>query len=144
MRKQSKINYSQYDWYSFRNRNNTNYWNCYQNNFKGLKPNMIIPLNLLPSSVVSTDLQNVVSNEVTYDYYDNKGNLQQYTTKDGLSTVIVWGYNLTQPIAKIEGAKMSDIQQSLIDSIVTASIQMHLLQLIMMRLHFICTEYIQK
>ncbi|WP_330745835.1 hypothetical protein [Chryseobacterium sp. CP-77] len=79
------------------------------------------PLNLLPSSFVSTDLQNVVSTEVTYDKYDSKGNLQQYTTKDGLSTVIIWGYNQTQPIAKIEGAKLSDIQQSFIDSIVTAS-----------------------
>lgn len=79
------------------------------------------PLNLLPSSVISTDLQNVVSTEVTYDQYDNKGNLQQYTTKDGLSTVIIWGYNKTQPIAKIEGAKLTDISQSLIDSIVNAS-----------------------
>ncbi|WP_426477979.1 hypothetical protein ACP3T3_00370 [Chryseobacterium sp. CBSDS_008] len=78
------------------------------------------PLNLLPSSVISTDLQNVVSTEVTYDKYD-KGNLQQYTTKDGVSTVIIWGYNLTQPIAKIEGAKLIDISQSLIDSIVNAS-----------------------
>jgi len=79
------------------------------------------PLNLLPSSVLSTDLQNVTSTEVTYDQYDLKGNLQQYTTKDGISTVIIWGYNQTQPIAKIEGAKLTDIQQSLIDSIVNAS-----------------------
>ncbi|MFP8891943.1 MULTISPECIES: hypothetical protein [Chryseobacterium] len=75
----------------------------------------------LPYQVNSTDLQNVVSTEVTYDKYDNKGNLQQYTTKSGVSTVIIWGYNQTQPIAKIEGAKLSDIQQSLIDSIINAS-----------------------
>ncbi|MDW9381784.1 hypothetical protein [Chryseobacterium sp. JV558] len=79
------------------------------------------PSNLLPSSVVSTDLQNVISTEATYDQYDSKGNLLQYTTKAGLSTVIVWGYNQTQPIAKIQGAKLTDIQQSLIDSIVNAS-----------------------
>lgn len=79
------------------------------------------PLNLLPSSVVSTDLQNVASTEVTYDKYDPKGNLQQYTAKNGLSTVIIWGYNQTHPIAKIEGAKLTDIQQSLIDPIVNAS-----------------------
>jgi len=79
------------------------------------------PSNLLPSSVVSTDLQGAVSTEVTYDQYDVKGNLQQYTTKDGISTVIVWGYNQTKPIAKIDGAKLTDIQQSLIDAIVTAS-----------------------
>lgn len=77
--------------------------------------------NLFPSSVLSYDLHNVASTEVTYDQYDNKGNLQQYTTKDGISTVIIWGYNQTQPIAKITGAKLSDIQQFLIGSIVNAS-----------------------
>ncbi|MGR3854045.1 hypothetical protein [Chryseobacterium indologenes] len=78
---------------------------------------------VLPISVLSYNLQNPTSAtmEVIYDKYDPKGNLQQFTTKDGLSTVIIWGYNLTQPIAKIEGAKLTDIQQSLIDSIVTAS-----------------------
>ncbi|NML59414.1 RHS repeat domain-containing protein [Chryseobacterium cheonjiense] len=77
--------------------------------------------NLFPTSVISYDLQSTASTEVTYDHYDSKGNLQQYTTKDGISTVIIWGYNQTQPIAKITGAKLSDIQQSLISSIVNAS-----------------------
>lgn len=76
---------------------------------------------VLPYKVNSTDLLNVVSTEVTYDKYDTKGNLQQYTTKNGISTAIIWGYNQTQPIAKIEGAKLSDISQSLIDTIVSAS-----------------------
>lgn len=75
----------------------------------------------LPYSVTSTDLQNITQEEVTYDQYDSKGNLQQYTTKDGISTAIIWGYNQTQPIAKIEGAKLSDISTSLIDAIVNAS-----------------------
>ncbi|WP_343657773.1 hypothetical protein [Chryseobacterium sp.] len=78
---------------------------------------------LLPTSVLSYDLQNPDSptTEVTYDQYDSKGNLKQYTTKDGISTVIIWGYNQTHPIAKIEGAKLSDINQSLINTIVSAS-----------------------
>ncbi|REC71123.1 hypothetical protein DRF60_20715 [Chryseobacterium elymi] len=77
----------------------------------------------LPTSVLSYDLQNTTtpSTEVTYDKYDSKGNLQQYTAKNGISTTIIWGYNQTQPIAKIEGAKLSDISQSLIDNIVSAS-----------------------
>ncbi|WNI36200.1 hypothetical protein [Chryseobacterium sp. SG20098] len=79
------------------------------------------PTTLFPTSVISTGLQGTASTEVTYDKYDNKGNIQQYTTKDGISTVIIWGYNQTQPIAKIEGAKLSDIQQSFIDSIINAS-----------------------
>lgn len=62
------------------------------------------PPNLFPTSVLSYDLQNAVSTEVTYDHYDSKGNLQQYTTKDGIPTAIIWGYNSTQPIAKIVGA----------------------------------------
>ncbi|CAI8706293.1 hypothetical protein [Chryseobacterium sp. IT-36CA2] len=94
------------------------------------KTEIVYPLTLpstqtgslvLPTSILSYDLQNIPSTEVLYDKYDSKGNLKQYTTKDGISTVIIWGYNQTQPIAKIEGAKLSDIQQSLIDSIINAS-----------------------
>ncbi|SFT92979.1 hypothetical protein SAMN05421857_0011, partial [Chryseobacterium formosense] len=62
------------------------------------------PSNLFPTSVLSHDLQNASSTEITYDLYDVKGNLLQYTTKDGISTAIIWGYNSTQPIAKIVGA----------------------------------------
>jgi hypothetical protein len=78
---------------------------------------------ILPLSLLSYDLQTgtTSSREVTYDKYDSKGNLQQYTTKDGISNTIIWGYNQTQPIAKIEGAKLADIPQSLIDTIVNAS-----------------------
>ncbi|MDM1557500.1 MULTISPECIES: hypothetical protein, partial [Chryseobacterium] len=77
----------------------------------------------LPMSILSYDIQNpsVVANEVIYDKYDSKGNIVQYTTKDGVSTVIIWGYNQTQPIAKIENAKLENISQSFIDSIVNAS-----------------------
>ncbi|KFF26622.1 hypothetical protein [Chryseobacterium vrystaatense] len=79
--------------------------------------------DLFPSSAVSYDLQSSApSTQVTYDLYDSKGNLQQYTAKNGISTAIIWGYNQTQPIAKIEGAKLSDIPQTLIDSIVNTSI----------------------
>ncbi|WP_294274387.1 hypothetical protein [uncultured Chryseobacterium sp.] len=78
---------------------------------------------VLPLSVKSYDVLNNTASytEATYDKYDSKGNLQQYTTKDGISTVIIWGYDHTQPIAKIEGAQLSNISQSLIDTIVNAS-----------------------
>ena len=85
------------------------------------------PLNLLPSSVLSFDMQdNTATTEVKYNLYDNKGNLLQYTLKpdandNGTPTAIIWGYNQTQLIAKIEGAKLSDIPQGLITAIVNAS-----------------------
>ncbi|REC49972.1 hypothetical protein DRF67_00020 [Chryseobacterium pennipullorum] len=80
------------------------------------------PATLFPTSTLSYDLQN--SNpitEVTYDQYDSNGNLQQYTSKDKISTVIIWGYNNTKPIAKIEDIKLTAIQQSYITTIVNAS-----------------------
>lgn len=77
---------------------------------------------VLPLSVIAYDTQNnAPSTEAIYDKFDSKGNLQQYTTKDGVSTTIIWGYSNTLPIAKIEGAKLSDLTQSLIDSIVNPS-----------------------
>lgn len=78
---------------------------------------------VLPTSVLSYNLQNLTTGsiELKYDKYDALGHLQQYTTKDGISTSIIWGYNNTKPIAKIDGAKLSDISQSLIDLIVSAS-----------------------
>ncbi|AZA84894.1 hypothetical protein C1637_19120 [Chryseobacterium lactis] len=81
------------------------------------------PATLLPTSTLSFDLQNTGTSttEVTYDKYDAKGNLQQYTTKDGISTTIIWGYNNTQPIAKIENATLAAINSSFINAIVSAS-----------------------
>ncbi|WNI39016.1 hypothetical protein [Chryseobacterium sp. SG20098] len=78
------------------------------------------PSHLYPSSIIKEDLLGIATTEITYDQYDS-GNLTQYTDKNGLTTSIIWGYKNTQPIAKIEGAKLTDISQSLIDSIVTAS-----------------------
>ncbi|MDQ0068187.1 hypothetical protein [Chryseobacterium lathyri] len=57
----------------------------------------------LPSSIQSTDLQSVTKEEINYNKYDEKGNLQQYTTKNGTPVAIIWGYRKTLPIAKIEG-----------------------------------------
>lgn len=76
---------------------------------------------ILPLSVKSYDVLNPSSfEEVKYNKYDEKGNLLQYTTKDGTWVSIIWGYNKTQPIAKIEGANYDNISPY-ISSIVTAS-----------------------
>ena len=63
---------------------------------------------------------------IKYDSYDANGNLVQYTTDYnstnslGNPVTIIWGYNKTLPIAKIEGAKLSDIG-TLADNIITKS-----------------------
>lgn len=78
---------------------------------------------VLPLSAVSYDvLSNTPSTDVTYDKYDEKGNILQYTTKDGVPVTIIWGYNKTQPIAKIEGADYISISDAYLDAnIISAS-----------------------
>lgn len=78
----------------------------------------------MPTSVQITDLQNPndptkVQTDLTYDLYDNKGKLLQYSEK-GKPVTIIWGYDQTQPIAKIEGATYNQIF-AYISAIITAS-----------------------
>jgi YD repeat-containing protein len=40
--------------------------------------------------------------KVTSDSYDSSGNLTQFTPENGVPVSIIWGYNKTQPIAKLE------------------------------------------
>ena len=75
---------------------------------------------LLPKSVYSAKFPNSNPNitappvgelekKVTYNQYDDKGNLLQYTPESGISVSIIWGYNKTQPIAKIENATYDQV-----------------------------------
>jgi YD repeat-containing protein len=52
-------------------------------------------------------------NEITNDIYDSRGNILQYTSKEGISTSFVWGYNQAYPVAKIIGATSADILTAL-------------------------------
>ncbi|MFZ4928952.1 hypothetical protein [Chryseobacterium sp. Mn2064] len=70
------------------------------------------PSNLLPSSIASYDIHTGSAiPEVLYEKYDSFGNLQQYRTKEGIPVSIIWGYNSTVPIAKIEGVAYDRITQ---------------------------------
>lgn len=51
----------------------------------------------------------ITDKKVTYDQYDDKGNLLQYTLENDTPVSIIWGYNKTQPIAKIQNATYSQI-----------------------------------
>lgn len=74
---------------------------------------------LLPKSVYSAkfpntqaEIQGVGSQDrkITFDQYDDRGNIVQYTIEGGAPTAIIWGYNKTKPIAKIENAAYTDVQ----------------------------------
>jgi YD repeat-containing protein len=57
----------------------------------------------------------------TYNQYDNKGNLLHYTLENGTPVSIIWGYNKTQPVAKLENISYASIPASLITAIQNAT-----------------------
>lgn len=44
------------------------------------------------------------ASKITFNVYDSRENVLQYTDESGLPTTIIYGYNRSQPIAKIVGA----------------------------------------
>ncbi|MDQ6530900.1 hypothetical protein [Flavobacterium sp. LHD-85] len=68
---------------------------------------------LLPKTVYankgSSEIDLNLDIKVIYDLYDEKGNVLQYTPDGGAPVSIIWGYNKTQPIAKIENIAYSAI-----------------------------------
>lgn len=88
----------------------------------GLKINYDDPVHFYPSSAENSDLNQVYEKQITFDLYDDKGNLVQSTDKAGMTVTTIWGYHKTLPIARITGAKYSDISSlAVISSAVAAS-----------------------
>jgi hypothetical protein len=58
-----------------------------------------------------------IEKKISYDKYDDRGNLLQYTTESGIPVSIIWGYNKTLPIAKLENVIYNNIPSSIINSL---------------------------
>lgn len=71
----------------------------------------------LPASMLSSTLGNTLETDVTFQDYDQKGNLRQYTGKNGIVTAIIWGYDSTYPVAKVVGATYTDCMAQLTQSV---------------------------
>jgi YD repeat-containing protein len=69
--------------------------------------------NLLLPKYIYTKKGNVAANplekQMTFDLYDDKGNLLQYTLANGVPVSLIWGYNKTLPIARIENMAYASI-----------------------------------
>jgi YD repeat-containing protein len=59
------------------------------------------------------DRHNAYKTKITYDKYDNWGNLLQYHKEDDLPTTYLWGYNNTYPVAEIKNASYNDVKIAL-------------------------------
>ncbi|WP_139785470.1 DUF5977 domain-containing protein [Chryseobacterium phocaeense] len=68
-----------------------------------------------PTSVTTYNLNDPNINtpvDGTFDKYNSKGKILQYTTKEGSPVTVIWGYKQTHPIAKIEGGTYSQVMQA--------------------------------
>ena len=64
---------------------------------------------------------------IKYDTYDAKGNLTQYTLENDIPVAIIWGYGGQYPVAKIEGAALSQISNATILALNTKTTDSELL-----------------
>ncbi len=79
------------------------------------------PSNLyLPKFIKTTKGAQQLEDRVIYHSYDSKGNPVEVSKKDGTKIYYVWGYQQTQPIAKIEG--YTDVQLTNIKSLINTAI----------------------
>ncbi|WP_017495733.1 DUF5977 domain-containing protein [Flavobacterium sp. WG21] len=82
--------------------------------------NLLLPRSVYANKGASSiDLS--LDKKMTYDQYDDKGNILQYTLESGIPVSIIWGYNKTQPIAKIENVAYNLIPSGTIASLQTLS-----------------------
>jgi hypothetical protein len=79
----------------------------------GTFPSSVVGQNLLLPQYVYAGKESNIEKKITYDSYDTKGNILQYTPENGIPTSIIWGYNKTLPIAKIENATNAQVQTAL-------------------------------
>jgi hypothetical protein len=86
---------------------------------------------VLPEIIQTSKGDNPLEDRVKYNYYVN-GNIKSVSKIDGTKIYYVWGYELTQPIAKIENitsltenqetyTRLTEEQQTAINKAVTAS-----------------------
>ncbi len=89
-------------------------------NYKDWGNNIILPEFVETSKGGNaSDLEN----RITYHDYDDKGNPLEVSKTDGTHSYYIWGYQQTQPIAKLENFTATDAAnvQSLINAVVSAS-----------------------
>ncbi|MDC8102984.1 RHS repeat domain-containing protein [Chryseobacterium sp. PTM-20240506] len=81
--------------------------------------------DVYPSSTISYDVVNgTPSTEGTFDKYDAFGNVLQLTSKSGVPVSLVYGYNNTLLIAKVEGITYDQLTAlNIIQPIVNASLK---------------------
>ena len=82
--------------------------------------NLVLPKYILENKGAAA-LNPLTDKKISYDLYDDKGNILQYTQEGATPVAMIWGYNKTLPVAKIENMMYKNIPVSLINEVQTAS-----------------------
>ena len=85
------------------------------NNINSYLPSKVKTLKGIPSPT------NELETRIIYHEYDTKGNPLEVSKADGTHIVYIWGYQKSQPIAKIENATLADIPEATITDLQTKS-----------------------
>lgn len=75
-----------------------------KNNYSGINPSSV-QSSYSGSGSLMTDM--------TFNTYDARGNLVNYTRKDGVEVTYIWGYNYTYPVAEIVNATYAQVKTAL-------------------------------
>ncbi|SFZ93392.1 hypothetical protein SAMN05428642_103107 [Flaviramulus basaltis] len=84
--------------------------NMVRNNFKDVGNDFVLTKNIQTLNGAYNASTNLPQERIVFhNYYDN-GNLKEVSKKDGTHIVYIWGYNDEYPVAKIENATYSSIE----------------------------------
>jgi hypothetical protein len=83
--------------------------------------NLLLPKNeyaaKFPNTLPNVTDVGTLEKVFTYDSYDTKGNVTQYTKENGAPVSLIWGYNQSQLIAKLENVTYSSIPSATISDL---------------------------
>ena len=86
----------------------------YANNWSG-------NVSFLPQSIVTSKGNNTLESKIKYNKYDEYSNPLEVQQDSGVITSYIYGYNKTQPVAKLENIAYNSIPVTLITAIQTVT-----------------------
>ena len=78
-------------------------------------------VSYLPETIQASKGSGALENKLRYVLYDEFSNPLQVQSENGMKISYIWGYNKTQPVAKLENIAYSSIPTSLITAIQNAT-----------------------
>ncbi len=102
----------------------------YRNGVKNFEQRTIYGTNYLPKDIYAAKFPNdlydlaltgKLEKKVTFNSYDNKGNVTQFTPENGIPVSIIWAYQKNKMVAKLENISYDIIPNNLITNIQNAT-----------------------